>query len=319
MDNAPQDRMPQRRLRLQQLRLLVSLDETHNMARSAESLGMSQPAASRVLRELEELMGIALFERLPRGLQPTWFGDSMIRHARTALSAVDHAFSEIAAMKSGLTGVVRIGTIMSPATALIPDAVVRVKQRFPQVRLIVRVESSDTLFPMLRQGELDIALARPLEEDNNLDIEFEPLGGEDVCAMVRAGHPLANANEVSLTDLARWPWVVPEAGSVLRRRFDQLFRVSRVTPPADFVETGAQLLITSLVGRSDTVALLPREVTEYYVGHGFGALVPIKLDCRMDPFGIATLREAPLSPAAFAVLETIRERAAELYLEDQRA
>ena len=62
------------------------------------------------------------------------------------------------------------------------------------------------------------------------------------------------------------------------------------------------------------VALLPREVTEYYVGHGIGAQVPIMLDCRMDPFGIATLREAPLSPAAFAVLETIRERATELYL-----
>ncbi|MEJ0003156.1 MAG: LysR family transcriptional regulator [Pararobbsia sp.] len=317
MDPASPQSKPQRRLRLQQLRLLVSLDETRNMARSADVLGMSQPAASRVLRELEELMDIPLFDRLPRGLQPTWFGDSMIRHARTALSAVDHAFSEIAAMKSGLTGVVRVGTIMSPATALIPDAVVRIKQRFPDVRLIVRLESSDTLFPMLRQGELDVVIARPLEEDDNADIEFEPLGGEDVCAMVRVDHPLAHAADVTLGDLARWPWVVPEAGSVLRRRFDQLFRVSRVNPPVDFVETGAQLLITSLVGRSDTVALLPREVTEYYARHGLGAQVPIALDCRMDPFGIATLREARLSPAAFAVLETIRERASELYPEGQ--
>ena len=59
-------------------------------------------------------------------------------------------------------------------------------------------------------------------------------------------------------------------------------------------------------------------MTEYYVSHGIGAMVPIELDCRMDPFGIATLGEAPLSPAAFAVLETIRERAAELYLDERR-
>src|SRR5215470_15299243 len=102
------------RLKTRQLLLLVAIAEEGNIHRAAEVLNMTQPAASKLLKDLEDVLDVPLFERLPRGMRPTWYGEAMIRHARVALASLNHAHDEVEALKAGRFGSVGVGAITTP-------------------------------------------------------------------------------------------------------------------------------------------------------------------------------------------------------------
>lgn len=116
------------RLKTRQLLLLIALDDYRNIHRAADELHMTQPAASKQIKDLEEMLDVKLFERLPRGMEPTIYGETMIRHARMALTSLALAHDDIVTLKAGLTGQVEVGVIMTPAMALLPRAIARVRR-----------------------------------------------------------------------------------------------------------------------------------------------------------------------------------------------
>ena len=115
------------RLKTRQLLLLAAMEEEGNVRRAADSLGITQPAASRLLKELEDMLGVSLFDRTPHGMRATLYGEVMIRHARMVLSNLSHAHDEISALRAGLTGQVRIGVIAAAAATMVPRAIASVK------------------------------------------------------------------------------------------------------------------------------------------------------------------------------------------------
>src|SRR5688572_25638486 len=140
------------RLRTRHLRLLTAIGEEGNIHKAAELMNMSQSAASRLLGDLEEIIGSQLFDRLPRGVRANWYGLTMIRHARMALASLGEAVNEIDLLKSGRTGQVNMGTISGPAVSFVPRAIARVAREHPLVRIQLRVESSDRLVEELQDG-----------------------------------------------------------------------------------------------------------------------------------------------------------------------
>src|ERR1700752_840325 len=133
------------RLKNRQLLLLMALDEHGNIHRAAEVLSMPQPAASKLLKDLEDMLGVDLFERLPRGMRPTDYGSTMIRHARMALASLVQAHAGIEALRAGRFGRGSIGAIPAPGMTLLPPAVALVKQQHPSLRVSVQIETSDVL------------------------------------------------------------------------------------------------------------------------------------------------------------------------------
>jgi DNA-binding transcriptional LysR family regulator len=128
------------RLKTRQLLLLIALDDYRNIHRAADELHMTQPAASKQIKDLEEMLEVRLFERLPRGMEPTIYGETMIRHARMALTSLALAHDDLVTLKSGLSGQVEVGVIMSPAMALLPRAIARIKEQAPLLRIGVQLE-----------------------------------------------------------------------------------------------------------------------------------------------------------------------------------
>lgn len=301
------------RLKMRQLLLLVGLDEERNIHKTAETLGMTQPAASKLLKELEDMLGVELFERLPRGMRPTWYGEIMIRHARMVIANLGQAHEEISALQVGMTGQVNIGVIMSPATALIPQAIAKVKATHPHLRIGVQMDTSDVLQPRLQQGKLDILVARLFEENDNEGLSFEPLAEERVCVVARRDHPFLARKNLTLSDTVGEAWVLPPASSVLRHRFDLSFRQNNIEPPKNVIETFALPVTTQVLAQSDTLAVLPVEVANYLAGFGLVAVVPLELPCHMDEFGIITRRDHLLSPGAQIMLSALRETATAVY------
>ncbi|AUT64212.1 MULTISPECIES: LysR family transcriptional regulator [Paraburkholderia] len=301
------------RLKTRQLLLLVALDEEGNIHRAADALSMSQPAASKLLRELEEMLDAPLFERMPRGMRPTLYGEVMIRHARSVVGSLDQAREEVLALKSGQLGRVAVGTITSPAVSLLPAAIAQVKQHHPGLSVSVEIDSSNVLLESLAQDKLDLVIGRLSVEHDKLHLRYEPLAEEQALAVARSGHPLLAAQSLTLADVVDASWVVPPAQSVLRHRFELMFQRQSLAPPSNVVESAELLFVTSLLSQSDMLAVLAAEVAHYYAAHGLLSILPLDMPLRMDDFGIITRTGQLLSPASTQVVRALKQVAGELY------
>ncbi|MRX09045.1 LysR family transcriptional regulator [Pseudoduganella sp. FT25W] len=301
------------RLKTRQLLLLIALDEQRNIHRASEELHMTQPAASKQLKDLEEMLGVQLFDRLPRGMEPTIYGETMIRHARMALTSLSAAHEDIVAIKAGLSGQVDIGTIMTPGIALLPQAITRTKQHAPKLRIGVEMEQSNVLLEQLQRGRLDFMIGRIPERESAEGLSYEELGDEPACAVVRAGHPLLKAKNLQLRDIASQPWVLPPQGSILRARCELMFRRAGLEVPVNVVDTTAVLLIKPLLQQTDALNVMPIAVAQYYEAQGVLNILPIELPCRMDAYGIIMVDGHILSPGAQLLLKSVREVAREIY------
>ncbi|WP_313034888.1 LysR family transcriptional regulator, partial [Massilia alkalitolerans] len=291
------------RLKTRQLLLLIALDDYRNIHRAAEELHMTQPAASKQIKDLEEMLEVRLFERLPRGMEPTIYGETMIRHARMALTSLALAHDDLVALKAGLSGQVEVGVIMSPAMALLPRAIARIKEQAPLLRIGVHLEPSNVLLDKLQRGTLDFMIGRILEKEDSSGLVYEELTEEPACAVVRTGHALLEAKDLRLEDIADQPWILPPPGSILRHRFDMMFRRAGLQPPVNVVDTTALLLITTLLQQTDSLHVMPQEVAQYYASLNVMRILPIELPCKMDAFGNIRQQDHLLAPGADLLLK----------------
>jgi len=301
------------RIKTRQLLLLQVLAEEGNIHRAAQVLNMTQPAASKLLKDLEDVLGVELFERLPRGMKPTWYGESMIRHARMALASLDRAREEVEALRAGRFGLVSVGAITAPGITLVPSAVANVKSQHPTLRVSVQIETSDVLLERIAQDRLDMMVGRLFERHDKSDLRYQAIAEEPVCAMVRTGHPLLGVGRLSLRDLVKVGWIVPPAGGVLRHRWELMFQEAGLEIPGDLIETSALLFVTRMLRQSDLVTVLASDVAQYYASHGVAAVLPIDLPCKMDAFGLITRTDRLLSPAAEVMLRAIKLAVLDVY------
>jgi DNA-binding transcriptional LysR family regulator len=301
------------RLKTRQLLLLVAMEEEGNINRAAQVLNMTQPAASKLLKDLEDMLGVQLFDRLPRGMRPTWYGETMIRHARMALASLSQAHDEIEALKAGRYGQVSVGAITAPGITLMPSAVALVKQQHPSLRVSLQIETSDVLMERLAQGKLDMVVGRLFERHDKTDLRYEAMVEEPVSAVVRPGHPLLGLARLTMRDMVSAGWIVPPAGSVLRHRFELMFQEENLEAPSNLIETTALLFMTKMLQQSDLIGVVATDVARYYVDYGLVALLPIEMPCKMDAFGLITRTDRLLSPAATVMLEAIKAAAGTVY------
>jgi DNA-binding transcriptional LysR family regulator len=303
-------------LKTRQLALLVHLDEERCVVRAAQAAGMTQPAASKLLREIETGLDVKLFERHARGVAPTWYGEILVRHARLALSEMSLAHEEITALKAGLAGKASIGTVVNPGTNLVPMAVARVKEKHPAILISVDIDFSKPLVEKLLQGQLDMLVARVLDSRGAEALTFEPLADERLAIIARGNHPLAGKRDLQLEDLVAQPWILPAPGSLVRDKLVSVFLQRGLALPNNIVQTSSLPVITSLLRTTDMIAPLPEECVQPYCESGELAVLVEDLGLELGAFGIIVRREHTLSPGARIMLGALRETAAQLYCVD---
>ncbi len=152
-----------------QLRLVHEIAEHGQLQMAAEACAMSQPAASRMLAEIERQVGAALFLRQPKGMEPTEIGRTVLRHARVILREMFSMAADVTALRGGFAGSVRIGAVTGPAVAYLVAAIRDIKQQSPEADITVDVMPSRDLLNHLGAGEMDFALARILPEFHSRD------------------------------------------------------------------------------------------------------------------------------------------------------
>ena len=313
MTDSRSDRFVRSHLKTRHLVLLVELGRHGSIAHAAQAANLTQPGASKLLGELEHALGVQLFERLSRGVSPTWYGKVLIRRAGAALAEMDAAHQEVMELLSGLRGRVGIGTVLAPATSLVPQAINLLKSRHARVHVAVKMSTSKVLVERLRSGELDLVVGRILDTAAADELNFEPLTDEPHLLIARSGHPLAGRTDLQLEELMHQCWVLPPAGSILRDRLTALFLSHGLEQPGETVETQDLPVIASLLMSSDMVVALPADAVQAYLQAGLMTVLPFDLGVSMDSFGIVTRKRHQLSPGADAMLLALRDAAASMY------
>jgi DNA-binding transcriptional LysR family regulator len=296
-----------KRLRLRHLQLMMALSETESLRSAADELAMTQPAATKALKELEDTIGVSLFVRHARGMEPTIYGEAVMRYARVVFEDLDELREELAAIEAGDIGKVRIGAVMAPAPDLLTKVIVQLKEAHPRLQITVQIDTSDVLVQALQQDQLDIVVGRIPYGYPALDLSFETLSEEALAIVARPGHPaLGIAGKPKLAELAQYPWIVQPHPSPMRQVIDQTFRESRVAPPVSTVETSSILTTLSLLRDSDMLAVLPSSVADYYSALGTLASLSTPLRGRLAPYGLILRKNRRISPATQLVIGAIR-------------
>lgn len=283
------------RLKFKQLQLLVMVAEHNNILRAAQVLNMAQPAATKTIRELEQTLGMDLFDRTSRGVTTTLFGEVVVRHAKLILSQLRHASEELVSLNTGTTGKIAVGTLLAAAPTLLPRAIVLLKKERPNINIQVVEGTNDKLMPMLRVGDLDMVVGRLPEYRERDGLSQEVLYYEPVSIVARKDHPLAGRGELTLADLMDEEWILPPPQTSLRRQIETAFRKAGLQPPIKTVESVSILTNHTLLLETDMVAAMPYQVVQSQPGL---VRLPVNLRTALGPVGITLRTGVDLTPAA---------------------
>jgi DNA-binding transcriptional LysR family regulator len=294
------------RLRTRQLLLLEALGREGNLGRAAAALGMSQPAATKLLQQAEDALGVRLFTRLARGMEPTATGEVLIRYARQTLVDFGFAREQMAALRSGLHGRLRLGTVPGALPQLVAPALAAYKKQHPRVAVSVLVETSDVMLALLERGDVDLVLGRPTEGHFDDELEIKPMLAEPQVAVVRVGHPLLGKRKPALEDLVRWPWILQPPGSPQRARFESALREAGLHSRLDITETASTVATTVLLEASDMVAIMPASLAAHYARLGVLKEVRLQLPLQVPSLHLITRRHRELTPAAREFVESLQ-------------
>ena len=256
------------------LRHLVAAADARSFAGAAAAIGISQPAISKSIHALEELVGTRLFDRGRSGARLTREGELLVAHARAILAEYNLAAAELTALRKADGQQVSIGVNLSLAQSLLPRAIARFRRRWPEPTMSVQVGLSAALLEGLLNGDLDLVLSAP-EDGVHIDARLSRtflLEERDVL-VVGATHPLLQQDRLTIADLLDYPWIVPRRSSRLDR-IHAVFAHHRLPPPAYILRAESGELARGLLREEPFICLMGEGVLQADIAAGTLAILP---------------------------------------------
>lgn len=298
------------RLKPVHLRLLVAISEHGKLQRAAEHLAMSQPAASRILAEIEETLGTPLFERMPRGMRPTSLGVRVLQRAALILVEYDALEKDIAMVRDGLSGKVRIGAVTGPVLGYVMPAVRQIRQSAPDIEATIHVAPSVDLIRGLEDRKFDFIIARlPIGQEVS-HLEVTPARHEQVALLVHQTHPLAGQGQCSLQDMLESDWVIQERGAPIRQAVENAFFHARLPLPSLITNSSSLLVALDMVTVGRAIAPVAQEVANFLTGPDAGArLCVLETDAKItvEPYFVIRHRHHARSEATSRLYRRVLE------------
>ncbi len=295
------------RLKLRQLRLLVAVAQYGSIQHAARELKISQPAATKLIQDLELDFEVKLFERTNRGVIPTAYGDALIRHGKLILAQVSNAAQELDDLTEGSSGRVVVGTLLAAAPNLLPNAIEILLTDRPKVAIKIVEGTNDALMPALFSGEIDMIVGRLPTYRARAELVQEKLFDERIVAVVGRQHPLAKKKKVRFGQLKPFGWILPPLETTLRRQVDQFFVSQNQYIPTTVLESVSYLTNRSLFQTHDFVGLMPEHVLSYDIDYGLLVEVDWTVPFGKGPVGISYRGLDSLSPAGAEFLGALRK------------
>lgn len=293
-------------LRTRHLQVLLAVAGAGSMQRAAQRIHLTQPAISKLVREIEAIFGTPLFERSKRGVALTECGRALVERAQFMLNDLERAREEVRALSSGVIGRLRIGAPAVAESMLLAKALLALRRIAPALSIQIAEGARAALLEQLRRGELDCVVGRLDVGSVHPDFRCEPLTRLPVHVVVGLKHPLARAKRVGIGDLSAYPWILPPAHSPIRVVIDNLFVGSGLAAPVPAIESTSIRLNYELVRGTDLIGVMTDDAAVAYAAQRALAILPIDVGARLPPVGVMT-RSARMSNAMTLFLRVLRE------------
>lgn len=294
-----------RRLRLRHLNLLISLAETGSISDTARLAHTTQPGLSKWLKDLEEDVGAALFERHSRGLRPTAQGQLLLGHAQRILSEMNRAQHNLEALQEGSSRVVAVGTSPASAPSLVPEAIMRFLEMHPKSRVELQESTMNALLERLEQGQLDVVVGRLDNYAPRVTLCSEMLYSEPLRVIARPDHPLASRVRLSWDDLYAYDWIVWPQGTPIRSKLDTALTQAGRKPPAYRVESSSQMGNLWLLQHSDMLSIGSERVAAHLAASGLVTSLPFEISAE-GSVGMCWRDEPHLEQVTLDLLDSLR-------------
>ena len=303
----PSDRI-ERRLKLRDLRVMRAVAESGGMARAAEKLGITHPVVSKTVSDLEETLGVRLFDRSVRGVTLTAYGQALLDCSGAVFDELRQGLERIEHLADATAGELRLGCPDIMTAGVIPPLVEGFLGRYPKVRLhIMHAETALGQFNALRERRVDLLIGRLPGQFLEEDLEAEALLDESFIAVAGSQSPWARRRRLALAELVDEPWILPPYDSVPGALIAQIFRASGVEPPRPSVATLSANLTAALVGTGKFVGLLPNSVAHFSARRLSLKTLPVELPPTQIRVSVITMRKRSLTPVAQLFVNTARE------------
>lgn len=299
------------RIKYRHLQTFVEVARQGSVVKAADHLHVSQPAVTKTIRELEEALGVVLFERDGRGIRITKPGEVFLRHATASLTALRQGIDSVSQDDLDNVPPVRIGALPTVSTRIMPRAMSLFLAEETRSRIKIVTGENAVLLEQLRVGELDLVVGRLAAPEQMAGFSFEHLYSEQVLFVTRSGHPLKSHGSVFDT-LGEYPVLMPTRGSIIRPFVERFLIANGVGPLPMQLETVSDSFGRAFVRSSDAVWIISSGVVAGDIADGVFEALPIDTSETKGPVGLTLRADAVPSLPMSILMQTVRVAAKEI-------
>ena len=286
------------RLRARHFAMLSSIAEVGSIHRAAAMHGLSQPGVSKLLKEIEDALGLPLFERTSRGTVPTVYGLCASKTFRAIITEIEYLAHELDALRAGTSGIIRVGVINFISRKMIAEAINSLWRGNHRFIVHVANGTTDSLLAALHALELDCVIARKSHSRPGLEVHFSAIYQQKPCVIWQAGTRIGNgADEIEPSSIGAMRWILPPRGTPGRTEFDRTLAAAGISEPNTIVESGDLDLIYSLVrSEAGICAILPSDIAAELSEKGGIQYALLRGGFEYPPVGIVELPRVSRDP-----------------------
>jgi DNA-binding transcriptional LysR family regulator len=297
----------ERRVKLHDLRVLMSVVERGSMAKAAESLATSQPAVSRAIADLEYSLGVCLLDRGPRGIVPTPYGHALIRRGIAIFDELKQGVRDIEFLADRTAGEVRIAAPMGIGAGFVATVIDRLARRYPRVVCHLTVCDAPLTTLALERRDVDMVVERVAVPRAENHLRAEVLFADSAFVIAASGNPWARRRRIRLAELMNEPWALPPPENESYHWVSDAFRAAGLQPPRPAMVTTTGVARIALVAKGRFLAIALESVLRFGGWESAIKVLPIDLATKAGAVGIITLKNRTLTPVAQLFIDCARE------------
>jgi DNA-binding transcriptional LysR family regulator len=296
-----------RRLKLSDLRLLSAVAQWGSMAKAAARLNISQPAVSKAIAAMEIALAVRLFDRKPRGLELTIYGQALLKCAVAVSDELDQGIKQIEHLTDPAAGELRIGSTEPLVAGVLATALDKLCLRYPRMRFrVIMADFNTLLYRELIERNVDLIVGR-IHGAQEGTTQMKTLFHDQLFVTAGVDSPWTRRKRIALSDLIDQPWTLPPLDTPIGALMTKAFHASGLDVPRAAVTCFSIQMHNSMLATGRFLSMLSGSVI-HFNGDRLGIkALPIKLNIRPQPVGIIALKHRTVSPVAQLFIDEMRD------------